>query len=83
MNKGRNKGMKYPWRATDDIRELFDELAGLGDDFVGLLLCGVAGEKIGRQTNGETKTDEKSLLTQSSRSLYNTIVVACVVQAAV
>lgn len=42
---GRNGSIKYPWRATDYIRELFDELACAGDDFVRLLLCGVSGKK--------------------------------------
>lgn len=42
---GRKGSIKYPWRATDYIRELFDELACAGDDFVGLLLSGVPGKK--------------------------------------
>lgn len=32
-----------PCRASDDVRELFDELTGAGDDFVGLLLCRMSG----------------------------------------
>lgn len=41
---GRIGSTKYPWRAADNIRELFDELACAGDDFIGLLLRGVSEE---------------------------------------
>lgn len=47
---GSERSIAYPWRATDYISELFDELAGAGDDFVGLLLQGVPGKiQIGRK----------------------------------
>lgn len=37
-----NVGRTYPWGPTDDVGQLFDEMAGGGDDFIGLLLSGVS-----------------------------------------
>lgn len=37
------KKLFNPCRASDDVRELFDELTGAGDDIVGLLLCRMSG----------------------------------------
>lgn len=45
VNEGGKGDLKYPWRATYYIRQLFDELARAGDDFVGLLLFGVSRKK--------------------------------------
>lgn len=39
------KKLFNPCRASDDVRELFDELTGAGDDFVGLLLCRMSGNE--------------------------------------
>lgn len=69
--------MKYPWRATDYIRELFDELARAGDNFVGLLLCGVSADKDRRETQTESTHTALWGFKWHGMSKVNTLKTAC------
>lgn len=57
------KKLFNPCRASDDVRELFDELTGAGDDFVGLLLCRMSGieeKESQREWHRERKSGRES-----------------------
>lgn len=69
---GGKKSTKYPWRAADNIWELFDELACAGDDFIGLLLCGVSGEKKNRRRKTERREHIRIIqIHKTSQSVFS------------